>query len=64
MVEFIVVLTHAITDGFTSGVGGISSGRACFTSCHLLVLLVSAIRASFARTHAIVGGVFACETDA
>ena len=60
MVEVIGELTHAITDGFTSGVGGSSSGGARFTSCHLLVLLESAIRASFARTHAIVGGVFAC----
>ena len=55
MVEVIGELTHAITDGFTSGVGGISSGGARFTTCHLLVLLESTIWASFARTHAIVG---------
>ena len=57
------VLTNTIIDGFTSGVGGIGSNRASFTSGHLFVPLVSAIRASLTRIHTIVGRIFSCSAN-
>ena len=58
-----VILTQTIVNGCTSNLSGVSSCRASFAACNLLILLKRSTGASFTRANAIVGGIATCETD-
>ena len=59
----LTVLTHALVNWCTSGACRIGSDWAGFTACHLFILLVGSIRASFAWTNTIVNRVATGPTD-